>query len=219
VPGGRRGAGVLLEASHSHHLKFGTDEDGEFLNFVFPRRYWRSLLPFALISNVSDFVIHRPPTYTSSRLLSAVIAYSYNGAYGYLLYRSFGTLFAIVVMVVMLPHAGFYLDRVRQFTEHNLMPLDNENGARSLGFGFWGMLLGGGPWGSPCHLEHHLAFTLPWYGQLLLHREVRRVLTPRQRGQFLVRPVIGWPLLLWGILRELYAVTGKRRAREPQGVN
>jgi len=31
----------------SHHAKFGTDDDGEFLNFVMPRRYWLTLLPFA----------------------------------------------------------------------------------------------------------------------------------------------------------------------------
>ena len=47
---------------------------------------------------------------------------------------------------------GFYLDRLRQFTEHNLMPLDNLNGSRSFGFGFWGMLVGGGPWGTPMSL-------------------------------------------------------------------
>ena len=188
-----------------HHLKFGTDEDGEFLNFVFPRRYWTSLLPLAVVTNVSDFVIHRPPTYTRSRIISALIGYAYNGAYGYFVYQAFGGLFALVVMVVMLPHAGFYLDRLRQFTEHNLMPLQNENGARSLGLGFWGLLLGGGPWGSPCHLEHHLAVNLPWYGQLLLHRRLRALLTPRQREQFLLRPVIGWPRLWWTIIRELYS--------------
>ncbi len=69
-------------------------------------------------------------------------------------------------MFVFLPHVGFYLDRVRQFTEHNLMPLDNPNGSRSFGIGFWGLLVGGGPWGSPCHWEHHLVPSLPWYQQL-----------------------------------------------------
>jgi fatty acid desaturase len=196
-----------------HHMKFGTEEDGEFLNFVFPRRYWLTLLPLAVATNVSDFVIHRPPTYTRGRTISALTAYTYNGVYAWLLYRSFGGAFAFVVMIVMLPHVGFYLDRVRQFTEHNLMPLENENGARSLGLGFWGMLLGGGPWGSPCHLEHHLAANLPWYGQLLLHRHLRGLLTPPQRAQFLVRPVIGWPMLWWSIVRELYSF---RRRADPR---
>jgi len=187
-----------------HHLKFGTEEDGEFLNFVVPRRYWLSLLPLAAITNFNDFVIHRPPSYTRSRLVSVAMALTYNLTYAWLMWRAFGWVVP-VVMLVLLPHVGFYLDRLRQFTEHNLMPLENDNGARSLGLGFWGMLLGGGPWGSPCHLEHHLAVGLPWFGQLLLHVHLRTVLTPRQREQFLLQPVIGWPKLWWGIMRNAYA--------------
>jgi Fatty acid desaturase len=187
-----------------HHLKFGTEEDGEFLNFVMPRRYWLSLLPLAAITNFNDFLIHRPPTYTRSRLVSVAMALTYNGVYAWFSAHAFGWPFAVTVMV-LLPHVGFYLDRLRQFTEHNLMPLENENGARSLGLGFWGMLLGGGPWGSPCHLEHHLAVGLPWYGQLLLHVHLRSLLTPRQREQFLLQPVIGWPKLWWTIMRQSYA--------------
>jgi hypothetical protein len=187
-----------------HHLKFGTPEDGEFLNFVMPRRFWLSLLPLAAITNFNDFLIHRPPTYTRSRLLSVAMTFTYNGIYAALMYRAFGALFAIVVMA-LLPHVGFWADRLRQFTEHNLMPLENENGSRSLGLGFWGLLLGGGPWGSPCHLEHHLAVGLPWYGQLLLHVHLRTLLTPRQREQFLLRPVVGWPVLFWTIIRTNHA--------------
>jgi fatty acid desaturase len=97
---------------------------------------------------------------------------------------------------------GFYLDRVRQFTEHNLMPLDNPNGSRSFGLGFWGMLVGGGPWGSPCHWEHHLVASIPWYQQLMLHRFVVRLLTPQQRKQFLLEPIIGFPRLWWRLIRD-----------------
>jgi fatty acid desaturase len=189
----------------AHHTKFGTEQDREFLNFVFPRRYWMSLLPLAAYTNFNDFLMHRPPTYTRSRIMSGITGMAYNGFYAYLVYRAFGGVFAIVTMVILLPHVGFYLDRLRQFTEHNLMPLENHNGARSFGLGFWGMLLGGGPWGSPCHLEHHLAASLPWYQQLRLHLYVRKILTPSQRKQFLLRPVIGWPRLWWRIVRDLYA--------------
>ena len=101
-----------------------------------------------------------------------------------------------------MPHVGFYLDRLRQYTEHNLMPLDNKDGSRSFGLGFWGMLIGGGPWGSPCHWEHHLVASLPWYQQLILHRDLKRILTPAQRKQYLIEPVIGYPRLLWRLLRE-----------------
>jgi fatty acid desaturase len=101
---------------------------------------------------------------------------------------------------------GFHLDRLRQFTEHNLMPLDNLNGSRSFGFGFWGMLVGGGPWGSPCHWEHHLVASIPWYQQLVLHRHVLGLLTPGQRNQFLIKPVIGFPILWWRLVRESYSL-------------
>jgi len=186
----------------AHHAKFGTEEDGEFLNFVVPRRYWMTFFPLAAFINVSDFVIHRPPTYTHSRLLSAFLSSSYNLVYGYFLYRAYGLAFALFTMLVFLPHVGFYLDRLRQFTEHNLMPLDNRNGSRSFGMGFWGLLVGGGPWGSPCHWEHHLVASLPWYQQLILHRYVVKLLTPRQREQFLIEPLIGFPRLWWRLVQD-----------------
>ena len=136
--GSRRPSRSIFAKYHlPHHLKFGTEEDGEFLNFVVPRRYWLSLLPLAAITNFNDFVIHRPPAYTRSRLVSVAMALTYNGVYAYLMYRAFGGLLAFIVMA-LLPHVGFYLDRLRQFTEHNLMPLENENGARSLGSGILG---------------------------------------------------------------------------------
>jgi hypothetical protein len=121
----------------AHHTKFGTENDREFLNFVFPGRYWMSLLPLAAYTNFNDFLMHRPLTYTRSRIVSAALALLYNGIYAYFMYLAFGGLFTFVAMVILVPHVGFYLDRLRQFTEHNLMPLENHNGARSFGWGFW----------------------------------------------------------------------------------
>lgn len=186
----------------SHHAKFGAEGDGEFLNFVRPRRFWLSLLPFGAMINYTDFLSHRPLSYTRSRVLSAVVAIGYHGAYGYAMTQSFGLAFTLIALVLFVPHVGFYLDRLRQYTEHNLMPLDNKEGSRSFGLGFWGMLIGGGPWGSPCHWEHHLVASLPWYQQLILHRDLKRILTPAQRKQYLIEPVIGYPRLLWWLLRE-----------------
>ncbi len=190
-------------ANHmAHHAKFGTADDAEFLNFVLPRRFFLTLLPMAAFINFSDFIAHRPATYTRKRILSAVIATVYNLFYASLAYPRYGLAFVLLTVFVFLPHIGFALDRVRQFTEHNLMPLENKNGARSLGIGFWGLLIGGGPWGQPCHWEHHLVPSLPWYQQIVLHRHVKKILTPRQREQFLITPVIGFPLLWWRIVRE-----------------
>lgn len=186
----------------AHHARFGTEDDGELLNFVVPRRYWMTFFPLAVLINFSDFVIHRPPRYTRSRLISEFISITYNLVYAWFMYRLFGGLFTGLAMLVFLPHVGFYLDRLRQFTEHNLMPLDNKNGSRSFGLGFWGMLVGGGPWGTPCHWEHHLVASIPWYQQLMLHRYVIKLLTPRQREQFLIEPFTGFPKLWWRLVRE-----------------
>jgi Fatty acid desaturase len=186
-----------------HHSKFGTAADAEFLNFVLPRRYFLTFLPYAAFINFSDFIAHRPPTYTKSRIVSAAVSTVYSGAYLYFASRMWGLWFGLIVMFVFMPHVGFFLDRLRQFTEHNLMPLENHNGSRSFGIGFWGMTVGGGPWGSPCHLEHHLVPSIPWYQQLLLHRFVVRQMTPSQRKQFLLTPVVGFPLLWLRIVRDL----------------
>ena len=134
--------------------------------------------------------------------MSAFASFTYNVAFGWFVYQQAGFLFTAIAMGVVLPHAGFYLDRLRQFTEHNLMPLENKNGSRSFGVGFWGLLVGGGPWGSPCHWEHHLVASLPWYQQILLHRYLVGLLTPKQREQFLIEPVIGFPKLWWRLIRE-----------------
>jgi Fatty acid desaturase len=195
-----------------HHAKFGTAEDTEFLNFVTPRRYYLSFLPLAAFINFSDFIAHRPPTYTRSRIVSAVCSTAYSGLYLYFTWQAWGPLFALLTMFVFLPHVGFYLDRLRQFTEHNLMPLENKDGSRSFGMGFWGLLVGGGPWGSPCHLEHHLVPSLPWYQQLNLHRFVKKTMTPAQREQFLVAPVVGFPLMCLRLVRNLHALQSRTRS-------
>ena len=189
----------------AHHAKFGTEGDPEFLNFVVPRRYFLTFLPFAAFLNFTDFIAHRTLTYSRGRLITAVVATAYNGTYAYLVARNFGLAFMLLSMFVFLPHVGFYIDRLRQFTEHNLMPLENINGSRSFGMGFWGLLVGGGPWGTPCHWEHHLVPSLPWYQQLILHRYVVTLLTPKQREQFLIAPVVGFPRLWWRLVRELRA--------------
>ena len=199
----RIGAGeptYYSEHHMSHHAKFGTEDDGEFLNFVKPRRFWLTFLPYSQSINYTDFVAHRPLQFTRQRALSAVVAIAYQGTYGYFMPGPLS--FVLITLAVVTPNVGFYLDRLRQYTEHNLMPLENKDGSRSFGLGVWGMLIGGGPWGSPCHWEHHLVASLPWYGQLILHRYLVRMLTPKQREQYLLRPVIGFPKLLWNIWRE-----------------
>ena len=186
----------------SHHAKFGTEGDGEFLNFVLPRRYWLTFLPFASFLEYTDFIAHRPPNHTRGSVTSTIVSLSYHLFYSFFMARSFGWIYAVLCFVLFMPHIGFFFDRLRQFTEHNLMPLDNKDGSRSFGLGFWGMVIGGGPWGSPCHWEHHLVASIPWYQQLVLHRYLKTLLTGTQKKQFLLEPVIGYPKLLWRLLRE-----------------
>jgi fatty acid desaturase len=189
------------ECHMAHHAKFGTEHDSEFLNFIFPRRLWLNFLPLGSFFNYSDFFVHRTPAYTRSSATSGLVGGLYNGLYLFMLYRFFGLLFTVIVILIM-PHIGFYVDRMRQFTEHNLMPLENNSGARSLGVGMWGLVVGGGPWGQPCHLAHHLVASIPWYQQIILHRHIVGLLTETQRKQFLLKPIVGFPALLWDILRE-----------------
>jgi hypothetical protein len=200
------------ESHKSHHGSFATERDAEFLNFVFPHRLWGMLLPLASFFNFSDFYVHRSPSFTRSTALSLAISAAYTLCYLSLLYRLFGLLFPIIVFL-LLPHVGFYLDRLRQFTEHNLMPLDTTSGARSLGVGFWGILVGGGPWGQPCHMAHHLVPSIPWYQQILLHRYIARILTPDQRKQFLLSPVLGFPVLLCTLIRDAHRLSRHAPAR------
>jgi fatty acid desaturase len=188
----------------AHHAKFGTEQDSEFLNFVRPRRFWLTLLPLASFVNYSDFVAHRPLHYTRGRVISALIGVLYNGIYAYLIFRRFGGLFALIVLALT-PHLGFYMDRMRQFTEHNLMPLENKSGTRSFGAGFFALLIGGGPWGQPCHMAHHLVASIPWYQQIALHRFIVNLLTEKQKQQFLLPPGLGFPRLLWRVVREANA--------------
>jgi fatty acid desaturase len=124
--------------------------------------------------------------------------------------KFFGLVFTLLTLVVFSTHFGFYADRLRHFAEHNLMPLENKNGARSFGLGFWGLLIGGGPWGQACHWMHHLVPGIPWYQQLQLHSYVVKILTPQQREQFMLEPVIGYPKLLWRLWKEPNSFVRKR---------
>ena len=144
----------------AHHSKFGTEDDGEFLNFVRPRRFWLSLLPYAFIVNYTDFVVHRPPHYTRSHTISAVFLASYHLRWALLMARAHGWLLPAATFGFVSPHLGFWLERLRQYSEHNLMPLDNNDGSRSFGLGFWGMLVGGGPWGQPSR-DHLFSWGTP----------------------------------------------------------
>ncbi|MFY1826038.1 fatty acid desaturase [Myxococcus fulvus] len=186
-----------VEAHASHHRSLGTSDDGSFTHHVRPRRLLGSLLPLAPMLSHSDYFPWRPQEHTRSRRRSVLLTNVYLVLCAALATWLHGWLFTGVALFLVGSWLSFVLDRLRESTEHLFMPLDRANGTRELGLGFWGLLLGGGPWGQPCHLSHHLAPALPWYQQLRMHFFLRRVLTPEQRRHFFLRPVIGLPVLLW----------------------
>jgi hypothetical protein len=48
--------------------------------------------------------------------------------------------------------------------------------------------------------------SIHWYQQLVLHRHVVGLLTAGQRNQFFIKPVIGFPVLWWKLLRQSYSL-------------
>lgn len=188
------------EAHFAHHRSLGTPEDGSFTNFVRLRRLLGALAPLAPVLSVSDYFPWRPQEHTRSRNLSAVLTTLYMTSLGVLAYWRFGATYTLVALLLVGTWVSYALDRVRESVEHLFMPLHRDDGTRELGLGFWGLLLGGGPWGQPCHLSHHLAPALPWYQQLGMHFFLRRLLTDEQKRHFFLRPFVGFPLLVWGLV-------------------
>jgi hypothetical protein len=186
----------------SHHSKFATEEDAEFLNFIKPGRFYRSLIPYAGWLGLTDLSVHEPPELTRSYVESLIIALTASSLFCILSARLYGAGYAVIAVFVVAPNFAFLLDRVRQFSEHNLMPLESRSGARSFGLSTWGLFLGGGPWGQPCHLMHHLIPTIPWYQQIRLHYFARRLLSAEQRAVLSADGIVQYPLLIRWLVRE-----------------
>jgi hypothetical protein len=68
------------------------------------------------------------------------------------------------------------LDRTRESIEHCNMPADVKFGSWEMGLSPVALLIGGGPWGQPCHFSHHIAPEFSWYQQILLHIKLKEIL-------------------------------------------
>lgn len=169
----------------THHALLGTDGDQAYTHYVAPERFARSLLPLAGLLPFNDYVIHTDHSFSRSHVRSLLTGLAYHALVLWLLAPASGVLWALIVLVVLAPWVAFTLDRVRETYDHLFSPVHRRWGARSLGVGVAGMVFGGGPWGQPCHLAHHFAPGLPWYLQLRLHLDMRRVLNRDQRDVFL----------------------------------
>jgi fatty acid desaturase len=165
----------------THHRALGTEEDGAFTHFVMPKRVIRSMLPGAGILFGNDYQIHQNPQYTFSRGLSDATGAAFLFLQMALLSPVIPWYFTLLALGLISPWVGMVLDRMRETLEHYLMAPTRSLGAKELGLGFWGLLIGGGPWGQPCHLTHHMAADLKWYQQIWLHFSWGDILTRQQK--------------------------------------
>lgn len=181
-----------------HHESFGTNDDAVFTSFVNPKRFFLSLLPLASAFRFCDYKIHTGEKWTKSKILSEVLGRLFFICQFLYLRHFLGGWMAFLFIFIALWFA-FILDRLRETTEHNLMGNSKLNGARQLGFGFWGWLVGGGPWGQPARLTHEIFPQNTWYHQLFLHHKLKKILVPVQKEFFLIK---NFPKLLCWLLSE-----------------
>lgn len=186
-----------------HHKDFGTPQDAAFTNYVRGSRLFKCFLPLAGILPFNDYKIHGDTIINKSQRLSNIIGFFYTWLLNKPFIDQVGFKFFIVFYLGS-AWLSFTLDRLRESTEHQLMPAgDRElNGARNFGLSFWGLIIGGGPWGQPCHLSHHVHPSLPWYWQCLMHFELKKVLTKKQKQQFIFDGILGWPRAVMFIFSE-----------------
>lgn len=206
---------VFYHGNHLlHHQKFATRNDGAFSNFVSSRRILISLLPFVHLLGLSNYHIHRGEHVNKSSLFSLLLSAVYSGGLTVLAVQTDGWLYAVLAVLVVGPWIGFSLDRLRETSEHILMPLNYYNGARNLGTGVWAMVIGGGPWGQPCHLSHHLGADLAWYNQIGLHGKMMEIFSPEQREFFTIEGgLLGYPRFVIAKWRTLLAIESEVAGR------
>lgn len=174
------------EVHPSHHQQLGTEADQAFTQMVEPKRILISFLPGAGLLGFTDYKIHEGYTWTKSKIISLITGLTYSTLLFFMAKNNHSPMLVIFIILVGAPWVSFTLDRLRESSEHLLMKSEDLPEARELGNSFWGYVIGGGPWGQPCHLSHHIAPSLPWYQQLRLSREIKKVMNQEQRKHFFV---------------------------------
>jgi hypothetical protein len=192
---------LFYQQNHpSHHQCLGTKDDKAFTQLVLPQRILKSFLPGAGLLKFNDYKIHTGDEWTNSKILSLVLGLSYTS---FLIFLSTQPLVPlIIILLIVSPWIGMTLDRLRESSEHLLVVSQDLPEARELGNTFWGYLIGGGPWGQPCHLSHHIAPALPWYQQLRLSHTLKNILTPEQKAYFFVNDgILEYPKLFIKLMK------------------
>jgi hypothetical protein len=163
------------EAHSTHHRHLGTIRDASFTQYVSLKRVLKSLLPGAGILFPNEYKIHQGDQITASLLVSFFVGGLFLSLEVYLLKDLFSWWQILLCFGLFGPWIGFSLDRLRESLEHWGMPQARQYGSKEFGIGLWGLLIGGGPWGQPCHFSHHYAPDLSWYQQLQLHFFLKKI--------------------------------------------
>ncbi len=177
-------------AHAQHHKNLGTIEDASFTNFIKISRFLKSLMPGAGILYPNDYKIHQSDQITKSLIISIFVGSIFLFFEIYLLKNLLSWWQSLLSLGLLGPWIGFGLDRLRESIEHWGMPADRQYGSKEFGLGFYGLLLGGGPWGQPCHFSHHLAPDLSWYQQIKLHQFLKN-LNEDLPKEFLIKSGLG----------------------------
>jgi len=165
----------------SHHSQLGTEKDLTFTNWVNRRRFLKSICPGAPFLIKSDYLVHIGEAWTRSKVLTISLTTLFLSFEAFVLKFFWGWLPSICLLLLISPWVGNFLDRLRDSTEHFLRPSDQQLGSRDVGLGYYGWIVGGGPWGQAYHLTHHLLPSLPWYQQIVFGRRLQTLLRPEQR--------------------------------------
>lgn len=178
----------------AHHAYTATQEDKSFTNIVMFKRFLISIVPFMVATPWCDYKIHTQNFWNKSKLSTEITSFIFLSFILTNLILNQSWVHGIIFILIA-PWFSFFLDRVRETSEHQLMPAIKGNEARSFGPTFWGLLIGGGPWGQCCHLVHHLAPSLPWYQQIKLHLYLKSILNLKQKKFFLRGSFFDYPKL------------------------
>ena len=187
---------VFYKTQHySHHTYTGTEEDKAFTNAISFKRFLISIIPFAVATPFCDYKIHTSDEWSKSKAISEILSTILLLAITINLYFTQRWGHALIFVTVA-PWSSFFFDRLRETSEHNFMPNSKGSEARSFGLSFWGLVVGGGPWGQCCHLMHHISPSLPWYLQITLQRDFEKMLTSKQKSVYLSGGFFNY-ILLW----------------------
>jgi hypothetical protein len=200
-----------------HHHSTATENDCAFTNFVLPKRFLISLTPLAGVMPYCDYKIHTPPTMTKSKILTDTIGTFWLGAITYQLITNGHTWIMAALFIIFTTWVSFTVDRLRETTEHNLMPGTKNNVARSFGPNLWGLFICGGPWGQVCHLMHHMFPSATWYQQIILHYRFKAIATPEQLKAFCMQGgILDYPKVAYKIILTAHTLKVRVKSEMPR---